>query len=160
MFHCFKVREDHRNYLRFFWYKDNNINNKLIEYRMCLHVFGNNLSPAVATYGLRKAAEVEMEAYGEDVKEFVHQSFYVDDSLGSYSTVDEAVSLMKRTQAALKSGGNLRLHKFASNSSDMLECFPPDDKAKDLKDLFLDTDDLPTQRSLWMMWDIAQDACI
>lgn len=23
IFHCFKVREDHRNYLRFFWYLDN-----------------------------------------------------------------------------------------------------------------------------------------
>jgi hypothetical protein len=25
MFHCFIVREDHRNYLRFLWYKDNDL---------------------------------------------------------------------------------------------------------------------------------------
>ena len=25
MFHCFLVREDHRNYLRFLWYRDNDV---------------------------------------------------------------------------------------------------------------------------------------
>jgi hypothetical protein len=33
MFHCFIVREDHRNYLRFLWYKDNDFEKELIEYR-------------------------------------------------------------------------------------------------------------------------------
>jgi hypothetical protein len=32
MFHCFIVREDHRNYLRFLWYKDNDFEKELIEY--------------------------------------------------------------------------------------------------------------------------------
>ena len=53
MFHCFIVREDHRNYLRFLWYKDNDFEKELIEYRMRVHVFGNSPSPAVATLGLR-----------------------------------------------------------------------------------------------------------
>lgn len=56
MFHCFKVR-DHRNYLRFFWYLDNDLQKQLVEYRMCVHVFGNNPSPAVATYGIRRTAK-------------------------------------------------------------------------------------------------------
>lgn len=55
MFHCFVVRDDHRNYLRFLWYKDNNPDEELIEYRMRVHVFGNSPSPTVATLGLRKA---------------------------------------------------------------------------------------------------------
>jgi hypothetical protein len=57
MFHCFIVREDHRNYLRFLWYKDNDLEKELIEYRMRVHVFGNCPSPAVATLGLRKTAQ-------------------------------------------------------------------------------------------------------
>jgi hypothetical protein len=48
MFHCFIVREDHRNYLRFLWYKDNDFEKELIEYRMRVHVFGNSPSPAVS----------------------------------------------------------------------------------------------------------------
>lgn len=43
---------------------------------------------------------------------------------------------------------NLRLHKVASNSSQVMEAFPVDDRAKDLKDLDLGVDPLPLQRSL------------
>lgn len=34
MFHSFLVEEKHRNYLRFFWYRDNDPSNSLIEYHM------------------------------------------------------------------------------------------------------------------------------
>lgn len=53
MFYCFKVKEKHRDYLRFLWHKDNDVEKEIIEFRMCVHVFGNSPSPAVATYGLR-----------------------------------------------------------------------------------------------------------
>ena len=49
MFHCFIVQEDHRNYLRFLWYRNNDPEQNLIEYRMRVHVFGNSPSPAIAT---------------------------------------------------------------------------------------------------------------
>ena len=48
MFYCFNVSEDHINYLRFLWYKD--LSNSLVEYRMCVQVFGNSPSPAIVTY--------------------------------------------------------------------------------------------------------------
>lgn len=53
MFYCFKVKEQHRDYLRFLWHRDNDVEKEIIEFRMCVHVFGNSPSPAVATYGLR-----------------------------------------------------------------------------------------------------------
>ena len=34
MFHCFVVREDHRNYLRFLWYRNNDLDDVAVEYRM------------------------------------------------------------------------------------------------------------------------------
>lgn len=34
MFHCFTVKKEHRDFLRFLWYKDNKIGNILTEYRM------------------------------------------------------------------------------------------------------------------------------
>lgn len=46
MFYSFLVREDHRDYLRFLWYKDNDPDAPLIEYRMTAHAFGNSPSPA------------------------------------------------------------------------------------------------------------------
>ena len=34
MFYCFTVREDHRNFLRFLWYHNNEVGQELVEYRM------------------------------------------------------------------------------------------------------------------------------
>lgn len=157
MFYCFSVREDHRDFLRFIWYEDNDPTKDLIEYRMCVHVFGNSPSPAVATYGLRLTAKLGEQEFGSDVTEFVNENFYVDDGLTSLPTAEQAISLMKRTQAALSANGNLRLHKIASNKGEVMESFPPEDRAKDLKDINLMSDTLPKQRSLGMIWDLETD---
>ncbi|KAL0167347.1 hypothetical protein M9458_039191, partial [Cirrhinus mrigala] len=83
MFYAFVVREDHRDYLQFLWYKDNNLNNNITEYRMKVHIFGNSPSPSVAIYGLKRAAQEYQDEYGTDSKEFVMRNFYVDDGLTS-----------------------------------------------------------------------------
>jgi hypothetical protein len=157
MFHCFMVRKDHRNFLRFLWYADNDPEKSLIEYRMCVHVFGNSPSPAVATYGLRKVAQAGEEVFGTDMKEFVERNFYVDDGLVSLPSCEQAIDLMKRTQHALSTEGNLRLHKISSNSPDVMKAFTSEDLAKDLKDLDLGVDALPLQRSLGLAWDLKSD---
>lgn len=53
MFQCFVMREDHRDYLRFLWHRDNSLNKDIVEYRIKVHLFGNSPSPAVAIYCLR-----------------------------------------------------------------------------------------------------------
>ena len=87
---------------------------ELIDYRMRVHVFGNSPSPAVATYGLRKCVEKELDS--SEVKMFVEHDFYVDDGLTSSPTVEQAMDLMQKTQYILQQNGNLHLHKIASNS--------------------------------------------
>ncbi|MEL6844726.1 MAG: hypothetical protein AAFP02_16065, partial [Bacteroidota bacterium] len=154
MFHNFRVNPEHRNFLKFFWFKDNNPELGLAEYRMCVHVFGNTPSPAVATYGLRKS----VENADPDVMEFVCRNFYVDDGLMSFSDVETAKTVLRKTQEALKEGGNLRLHKFASNKKATLTDFPEDDLAKGLKFIDLDAGMAPLQTSLGMVWDINSDA--
>ena len=143
MFYSFYVHQKHRDFLRFIWYQDNNPNKPLVEYRMCVHVFGNSPSPAIATYGLRKS----VENADEDVKLFVNRDFYVDDALTSLPTISEAVSLMKRTQRALEKS-NLVSHKVASNKEEVILAFPSDQLANSLKDLVPGNDLLPIQRSL------------
>jgi len=153
MFYSFKVEEKHRNFLRFFWYRDNKPNMPLAEYRMCVHVFGNSPSPAIATYGLRQSVRNR----DNDVREFVNKNFYVDDGLTSLPTESKAIDLLKRTQEALAESG-LKLHKIVSNSKDVMRAFPAEDLAKDLKDVNFDSSDLPTQRSLGVTWDLEADA--
>ena len=154
MFYSFYVQESHRDFLRFLWYKDNDPSQNLIEYRMRVHVFGNSPSPAVATYGLRKTVEHSEQ----DVKNFVCNNFYVDDGIISLPDPKSAIDLMKRTQDVLQKDGNIRLHKFASNNKDVMNAFSREDLAKDLKNIDLDKDRLPTQCSLGLIWDLESDS--
>jgi hypothetical protein len=78
MFHSFVVNEEHRDFLRFLGYKGNDPDGEVIEYRMKVHLFGDTSSPAVATFGLRKTAQVEEAQFGSDAREFVEREFYVD----------------------------------------------------------------------------------
>lgn len=142
----------------FFWYENNDPEKELVEYRMRVHVFGNSPSPAVATYGLRKAAQSGEEVYGSDVVNFVIRNFYVDDGLVSLPTASDAIDLMKRTQEALMEEGNLRLHKIASNSQDVMNAFSEDDKASHLKDIDLGVSEAPMQRSLGLYWNLQSDS--
>ncbi|KAK3092639.1 hypothetical protein FSP39_005230 [Pinctada imbricata] len=160
MFYQFFVKPEHRDYLRFFWYEKNDPNRPLIEYRMRVHVFGNKPSPAIATYGLRKTVENCEETYGSDVKDFVCRNFYVDDGLVSLSSAAEVTDLVKRSQHALRTEGSLRLHKIASNSSEVMEAFPPEDLGKELKSLDFEKDYLPLQRSLGLVWNLNLDSFV
>ena len=65
------------------------------------------------------------------ITDFVCKNFYVDDGLISAASDNEAINLMKKTQAALLENGKLRLHKIASNSKHILNAFRSDDLAKE-----------------------------
>lgn len=153
VFHNFLVALVHRDYLRFLWHEDNDLSKPLIDYHMNVHVFGNSPSPAVATYGLRKAvAKAE-----SDVQDVIFKNVYVDDGMVSCRTPEEAVELHVRTQRVLNDNGKLRPHKFASNNREVLDSFPKSDLAKDLCNLDLCNDTLPMQISLGLSWDMETD---
>ena len=157
MFYCFSVRDDHRKYLRFIWHQDNDFEKPLVDFQMTVHVFGNSPSPAVATCGLRKTADIATTQYGPDVKSFVDRNFYVDDALSSHATADEGIDLLHRTKSALSEFGNLRLHKISSNSSDVLAAFDNSELAKELTNIELGNEGLPIQRSLGLCWNLQED---
>ena len=152
MFHSFYVDPPHRDFLRFLWFEGNDPSKPIIEYRMNVHLFGNGPSPAVATYGLRRTA-----IDGEEAKKFICRNFYVNDGLTSLSSTQGATDLVKSAQATLATA-NLRLHKVVSNSVEVMEAFPAEDRAKDVRDLDLRHDSLPAQRSLGVFWDLETDA--
>lgn len=153
MFYCFKVCEEHRNFLRFLWFEDNDPTKPTAEYRMTVHMFGNSPSPAVAIYGLRRAALQGEEEHGTEAKQFVLRNFYVDDGLTSFSTDDDAIRILKKTKEML-ADSNINLHKIASNHNAVMEAFPSEERAKELKDLELGVDPLPLQRSLGLNWNL------
>ncbi|PWA30643.1 hypothetical protein CCH79_00009291 [Gambusia affinis] len=118
-----------------------------MEFCMKVPVFGNSPSPAIAICGLRRAAKLGKEEYGSNTKQFVFHNFYVDDGLASVDSEREAIKLL--TQARnMMAELNIRLHKIASNVSHVMNAFPPEERAADLKDLELDVDPLPLQQTL------------
>lgn len=114
MLHCFVVKEDHRDFLCFLWYMNNDLTSDIVDHRMCVLLFGNSLSPAVAVYGLRRAAKEAEADYDSDARRFIDHEFYVDDALKSFSTEEEAISVLRRAQKMLATS-NVKLHKIASN---------------------------------------------
>jgi len=157
MFLSFHVDPRHRDFLHFLWFEDNVIRKPIIEYRMNVHLFRNGPSPAVATFGLRKTAADGEEDFDKAASNFVHRNFYVDDGLASLPTAKEAIDLVTTTQT-MQVTANLRLHKLVSNSVEVMEAFPAEDRGKDVCDIDLRRDSLPAQWSLRVYWDLEEDA--
>ena len=82
MFHSFHINPEHKDFLHFLWFKDTDPLKEVIGYHMIVHLFGNGPSPTVATFGLRKTADVG-EEFGAAAEQFVPRDFYVDDGLTS-----------------------------------------------------------------------------
>lgn len=100
VFFCFREAEPHRDYLHFFRHRNNDPAQEHLEYRMCVRVFGNRPSSAVATYGLRRCIVDDCS----EVKQFVTRNVYGDDGLASFPSVIEAVKVLKQTQKILLVG--------------------------------------------------------
>lgn len=153
MFHSFYVIPEHRNFLRFLWFEDNELNGPIVECQMNVYLFGATSSPGVANFSLQKTADVGRSRIWKRSR----SDFYVDDGFTSLPTTREAIDLIRTTQAMCASA-NLRLHKFASNRREVLESLPVNDRAKDLKNIDLCHDVLPVQRSLGTFWCIEPDS--
>ena len=76
-----------------------------------------------------------MNGADEDVINYVERNFDVDIGLASCKTPEEAITLVKNTQRALMEGGNIKLHKIASNKQEVMEAFSQEDLAKYINDL-------------------------
>ena len=157
MFHQVKVNEEHRDYLRFLWWDQGDTTKDPVEYRMTVHLFGAGSSPGCANLALKTTAEDNERKFGTETAEFLSKNFYVDDGLKSVKTVEEAISLIEKSKLMCKEGG-FRLHKFISNRKEVIEAIPTEDRAKDIKDLDLEHDELPSERVLGIEWCVENDA--
>ena len=117
MFHSFYVNPEHRDFLCFLWFRDNDPKQPIIDYRMNVHLLGNGPSPAVAMLGLRKTVDGE-EKFSSEVKNFVCRNIFVDDGIVSKPSASEAINLVRDTQAALATA-NLRLHKLCRSDASL-----------------------------------------
>ncbi|XP_063072354.1 uncharacterized protein LOC134463029 isoform X3 [Engraulis encrasicolus] len=123
---------------------------------MTVHLFGATSSPSCASYALRKTATDNQEHFSPEVTDTILNNFYVDDLLKSESTTDGAIQLIKDVTALCQRGG-FHLSKWATNSREVLASIPVEDRVKEMKELNLEKDKLPTERALGLQWCIDSD---
>ena len=156
MFYQVLIPESQRSFMRFFWFKDGNLDGEVVEYEMCVHPFGAISSGACANYALRKTADEQEFRFGTDVADTVRKDFYVDDWLKSVRDVSSAISLVKNVRDLCDSGG-FNLAKFISNCREVIESVPVENRAPSLVNLDL-LSTLPMERALGMHWSVENDS--
>ena len=156
MFHQVRVNEEHRDLLRFLWWPNGDTAKEPQQYRMTVHLFGATSSPGCANFALKSTADDHEAEFGIAAANFLRNDFYVDDGLKSVGTVQEAVKLIKNTKVMCDKGG-FNLHKFVSNSKEVLKEIPESDRADGVRDIDLDLDSLPLERTLGVQWCVETD---
>ena len=154
MFHMFHLAPKHRDYLRFYWFKDNNPELPVVQYRAKVHIFGNRPSPAIAIYGLRHAMKLTSRNSNTEADRYVSQSFYVDDGLYATDQAEDAVQVLKEARSRLAKF-KIRLHKISSNSKSLLKAFPQSECSEEMVDFCPETD--LVQRTLGVSWQPGPD---
>ncbi|XP_032425349.1 uncharacterized protein LOC116724101 isoform X1 [Xiphophorus hellerii] len=156
MFHQFHVTPQDQDYLRFLWWEHGDLSVPLSVFRMKVHLFGAASSPGCANFGLKHLATQGEGRFSPNTVKFIQRNFYVDDGLVSVTSEAEAIKLVKEARE-LCSTGQLRLHKFVSNSDNVLKSLPREECADSIKDLGLALGEPLMERALGVQWCISSD---
>ncbi|XP_072025356.1 uncharacterized protein [Amphiura filiformis] len=156
MYHQVCVPEPDRDLVRFLWWPYGDLSLPLKEYRMNVHLFGATSSPSCANFALRKTADDGKEKYSEEVCNTVLSNFYVDDYLKSIESESKAIQLVSDLTSLCKDGG-FKLTKWLSNSREVLQSVPEDDRAETTKTLDLKNEELPSEKVLGLLWSPQTD---
>ena len=124
---------------------------------MTVHLFGAVSSPSCANFPMRRNAEDHKHEFSPDVANTILRNFYVDDCLKSSSSSSAAVKHVADLRKLMLIGG-FNLTKWVSNDRHVLESNPPEERAKDVKELDVECDMLPTERALGASWFVETDA--
>lgn len=156
MFHQVRVSPKDVDFLRFLWWPEGDVNQSAVEHRMLVHLFGAVSSPSCASFALKRTAEDNKGNFSSEVISAIKNNFYVDDCLKSLPSDLEALQFVKDLSTACQTGG-FQLTKWASNSRTVLSSIPLEERAKDVKMLDLEKDELPVERALGLQWCIEND---
>ena len=156
MFHQVRVSPDDRDVLRFLWWPGGDLQQDPQTFRMAVHLFGGTWSPSCCNFILQRTAQDNQRVYDDETVETVLKDFYVDDCLKSVANEDQAIRLVRQLCDLLSEGG-FRLTKWVSNSRPVLSTIEEKDRAKQVKEIDLNYEALPTERALGVYWDVESD---
>ena len=154
MFHQIGVDPKDRDTLRFLWWENGDLREEPREYRMVRHVFGATSSPSIANLCVKKAASASHDDFDAETVRTVERNMYVDDLMKSTSNTELAINLARQLIELMK-GSGFRLTKWISNDRKVISEIPESERAQSV--VSLEIDDLPTESTLGLAWNIEDD---
>ncbi|KZS08018.1 Uncharacterized protein APZ42_028147 [Daphnia magna] len=149
------VKNEDCSALRFLWRQPGSRKRPTV-YEMQRQIFGSVSSPFIFSQVLQHFADLHREEFFE-VAERVYKNCYVDNLLDSFYTEEEASRAVKDSTALIKKGG-FHLNQWLSSSRRVLSRAPEGDRNQ--PHLNLDLEDLPTERTLGVLYDSESDSFI
>lgn len=150
MFRQINVCSEHQNYQCILW-RDKN-SNKICVYALRTVTYGTTSAPYLAIRVLQQLASDEEDNFPE-ASRILRSDTYVDDVISGADDFDKALILQKQLCSLLKSGG-FRLRKWNSNSTELLQQVPIEDREK--KELF-SIHQPNIAKALGIYWDTTND---
>lgn len=154
MFYQVCVPPLQRSFLRFLWWPEGDLDKEVMEYQMCVHIFGAKSSPSVANFVVRRIGSL---ANDKLVSETLRDNFYVDDCLKSVQSPAIAENLITNLRHEF-AGNGFHLTKFVSNDRNVIASLPPAERAADIRNVdIFNVERFPTARALGVVWNIETD---
>ena len=129
MSHQKRVDSKDTHALKFLWWPDGNLFAKPQLYQILVHLFGATSSTSCAAFCLRQTADDFDSEFDPEISEILRSNFYVDDSLYSVETPKRAKFVLQHLSALLRKGG-FNLTKWMSNSKEVRESIPIDQRSE------------------------------
>ncbi|XP_062705798.1 uncharacterized protein LOC134287620 [Aedes albopictus] len=117
MFHRIKIREEDRQFQRFLWRDQTNVEPTI--FVMDVAIFGSKCSPSSAQYVKNRNAQDFADEYPRAADAIVRHH-YVDDYLDSFGTEEEAITVGRQVKKIHERGG-FEIRNFLSNKPEIAE---------------------------------------
>ncbi|XP_039448155.1 uncharacterized protein LOC120427363 [Culex pipiens pallens] len=143
MYRQVRVHSSDTPYQRIFWRKKPNERLRVLELNTV--TYGTASAPFLATRCLVEQVESVKGRFPAAAK-IVIEDMYVDDMLSGASNEKEAVKLVLEVKKIMEEGG-FPVKKWCSNSEQVLQCVPEEDRAKPK----------PAIKALGVLWDPRED---
>lgn len=148
MFRCIRLNPEDRKYVHFFW-RFSSLD-EILEYELTTLPFGLKCSPFLAQRVILELFKIHGHKYPRALQ--CLQDIYVDNIISGANSVEDGLILYTELVNLFACGGFV-LHKFSSNSSDVLSKIPDERVEQPLS-----LDDTATIKVLGLQWNPVSDS--
>ena len=156
MYHKVSVNPNDTDALKFIWFPDGDLSKQPQEYQMLVLLFRGIWSSSCGNYALRRTALDNSYKFDADTVSTVQRGC-VDDLIKPVKTSGDAIRMQQQLSRMLACGG-FHLTKWNSNGRRVLDAIPVGKRSKELRNINIDDDALPVERTLGTEWVIENDS--